>query len=441
MKFNYLILSFYFCIFSVVSLHATLIPEIDATEITLKNGIKVCLKPIANSEDIQLRGVAPGGYSVLPQNQQASGKLSAAIAWGSGFGPWGNTEIGNKLLQDSLELETQVGPFTRSIEASTSPSRVEELFQLIHALYTQPRFDQAVLPKVIDQLRESVQLRHKDPETLFEDVIRSVNTSDLAILHPITADDLKHVDFETSKNFYMRHFLSTEELTFLIVGDVSLEKVIPLVNKYLGAIPQLNQPPETDTTHRTTLPTGITKREVTSPYLQECMARITFPLAVDLDEQQWQQLEITSQVIETRLRRRFREVMGSTQGIDVAYELPYYPHRNPAWLTIQFRCANSQADKITNLILTDLAQLGSNGPLKEEVEKVRSLHACNDEFWLQHKKYWTNMLANYYLWGWNVRNIIKDYDSLKAYQPELVQRFVKQYLLTDRYTLVLLKPR
>ncbi len=98
-------------------------------------------------------------------------------------------------------------------------------------------------------------------------------------------------------------------------------------------------------------------------------------------------IEITSQVIETRLRRRFREVLGSTQGIDVAYELPYYPHRNPAWLTIQFRCSNPQAEKITNLILTDLSTLGDKGPLQEEVEKVRSLHACNDEFWLQHKRY------------------------------------------------------
>ncbi len=42
-----------------MSVHSTQITEIDATEITLKNGIKVCIKPLANSEDIQLRAVAP----------------------------------------------------------------------------------------------------------------------------------------------------------------------------------------------------------------------------------------------------------------------------------------------------------------------------------------------------------------------------------------------
>ncbi len=440
-------LYFFFCFsLAMLSISATdyqlrKIPEINATEITLPNGIKVCLKPIENTDDVRFKAVAPGGYSVLPQAFQPSGKLSAAIAWESGFGPWTGADIANKLLRESIDLETQVGPFSRSMEGSTMPSRVEELLKIVQQLYVQPHFDAAVISKVIERMAASVQLRHQDSETQFEDVIRSVNTKEQEILQPVTEEDLKKIDFAAAKTFYLENFLSTDGLTFLLVGEFSVDKTIPLVVKYLGTIPRRHLAKTLDTTPMVSLPTGITQREVASSVPQECQVRITFPLTADFNEQQWHQLEILSQVIETRLRRRFREVLGSTQGIDVAYELPYYPHRNPAWLAIQFRCAGCQTDNINRLILADLAQLREKGPQKEEVEKVRTLHTRNDEFWIQHKRYWVDMLANYYLWGWDPANSLKDYEGCLNYQPALVQEFAQKHLNTGCYTLVLLKPK
>ncbi|TXI39334.1 MAG: insulinase family protein, partial [Nitrosomonas sp.] len=303
----------------------TKLSEIDAVEIELANGIKVNLKAIDESEEVLVRGIAPGGYSVLSPKDRSSGKVSARIAWESGFGKWNYNEVSNKLLNDFLELEIALAPFHRTIDGAALPSKLQQLLIMIERLYSAPRFDSNAQSEVLSRLSDSVKLRHRDPETLFEDVIRCTNTGDLAILHPITAEDLEQVNYQTAKKYYLEHFLSTDDLTFLIVGEFDVEEVIPLVIKYLGAIPKRHAPTTTNSTPHPTVPSGLTKREITSPFLQECIMRMTFALSLELTENSWQQLETASQVIETRLRSRFREIMGATQGIDVAYEFPYYP--------------------------------------------------------------------------------------------------------------------
>lgn len=417
------------------------ISEIGAYEFELPNGITVCLRPIDDSDDILIRGIAPGGFSVLPVTQRSSGKLAADIAWDSGFGPWSGNELGNKLLTDSIELDARVTPFSRSIDGMASPARIEELLQVIQQLYTAPHFDQSAMAAVKKRLSESVQLRHQDPEMLFEDVIRSVNTGDLAVLHPVTAEDLRNIDFEVAKKFYLENFLSTDGLKFIIVGEFDVQTTVPLVAKYLGAIPKKSAAIGEELAPKISIPPGVNKQELVSKKLQECLTRLTFQLDLNITESSWQQLEIAAQVIETRLRTRFQEVLGSTQGIDVAYEFPYYPHNSPAWLAIQFRCPNCKTDGLVALILAEFQRLRTDGPTQQELEKVRRQQEVNDEFWLQHKRYWLEQLSNYYLWGLDIRGMIKDYKNSPHYKPELIKEFLTKHLVISGHTMVLLKPK
>lgn len=418
----------------------TKLEEIGAVELQLANGIKVLIKPIEDSDEILVHGVAAGGYSVLAPEQRSSGKVAASIAWESGFGKWNCNEVSNKLLKDSLELEIAVAPFHRTLDGAAFPSKLKNLLGMIRQLYSAPQFDSTVAPEVLSRLRDSVTLRHRDPETLFEDVIRSINTGDLAILHPITHDDLDQVDVDIAKRYYFNHFLATDNLTFLLVGQINLNEVIPLVVEHLGAIPKRQTPPSKETTPLLSVPIGLTKREVPSPYLQECLMRMTYSLSFDLTETSWQQLETVSQVIETRLRQRFREAVGATQGIDVAYEFPYYPNNSSAWLTVQFRCPGCKSDKLAQIVREELALLQSVGPTRQELEKVRLQQMRNDEFWLDSKNYWVQLLSNYYLWNLDPRNAIKNHANSTHHEPEVIRNFIKNHLELNNYTMVHLKP-
>lgn len=440
---NYLIAFLILFSLSTNILSATVreIPEIGATEITLPNGIVVILKPLKDTEDILLRGFAPGGYSVLPPSLQSSGKLSAEIAWESGVGEWIGHALAEKLIHERSDLSLNVTPFSRSLEGATSMTQLPAILELIQQIYTAPRFDEKAMVRVVARERESVLLRHNDSDTVFEDAIRSVNTSDLALLHPITDDDLNHAQFGAARKYYLEQFLCTRGLTFVIVGDFDRKSVLPLVTKYLGSIPQKGcteaPPPPT----HFALPEGISRREVNCSQLQDCLARLTFPLKMEFTEDSWRQLEIVTQVIETRLRKRFRDAMGTTQGIDVAYELPYYPHPQPAWLTIQFRCPNCRDSELTRIVLEEFRDLARNGPTVEQLEQARCQQAHNDEFWLQHKRYWLGLLTNYSLWGWDLKNSVMNYSSCPFYQRTLIGEFIQAHLLTTHYTVVLLKPK
>lgn len=416
------------------------IAEIEAYQLRLANGIEVLLKPLHNSENILLKAVAIGGFSSLPPSDRASGKLAAKIAWESGFGPWTAAEVANQLLQSSIELKIDSTPFLRSIEGSTPPSGLEKLFQLIEQIYCSPRFDKAVLPTLAKKLHDSIELSKNDSEILFEEMVRSINSDELATLQPITKDDLGHLDFSKAEKFYVEQFLSTSGLQFIIVGDFKVEKIAPLIDRYLGSIEPKEYNQKNRAPHKKTLK-GIYKREIISPSLQDCFARLSFPLDLQLTEESWQHLEICSQMVETRLRRCFQKVLGSTQGIDVAYEFPYYPYKTPSWLTIQFRAPKHKVDRVIDLIQTEISSLSEKGPSDSEIEKVRRQHYYNDEFWLQHKRYWIEQLTNYYVWDLPLSAMVKDYENSPHYNANIVKTFIKQHLKTDQYTVVLAKPK
>lgn len=417
------------------------IPESGITEITFSNGIKVALRPMEKSDDILVHAIAAGGYSFLPPDQQASGKLAAEIATDSGFGPWTGNDVANKLLEDSLELQLGLTATYRYIEAGAPNSQLHELLYMFHQLYTAPRFDQAIVPSVVSRLGESVMLRHQDAETLFEDVTRAANTGADPLLNPISEQDLKNLNFDVAKRYYLEDFLSTDGLTLLIVGEFTLDQAIPLITRWIATIPRKERAHQTNLSPYKSLPEGITVQEVVSPYLHECLHRMTFPLTMEMNEQTAQLLEISSQVIETRLRECFRKVLGSTQGVDIAYEFPYYPYTDAAWLTVQYRAPGSKSKTLEKIILAEIRKLQETGPTVEEIEKVRKQQSRNDEFWITHKRYWIMLLSNHYLWNWDVRYAIKDFDNSKYHKPEVVRDFLKAYLPSTCYTMLLLKPK
>lgn len=412
-------------------------PELGITELTLANGMTICLKPSSlQEEELLFHGFSPGGYLLVEPAQRASAKLSAAISWESGLGTLSGDQFAKLLYNHEIELQPLVGPYGHAMEGSVPAENLPQLLEVIHQLFSTPQFSSEALQRVTERTRASLKHRATNPDALIEDAVKSINTTDLTSLSPLSEADLRTVDLNSAKQFYSTHFLNPSTYTFVIVGDFDVDEIKPLIVKHLGSLTAPAAPAQPQPTLALSFPKGVSRRLLKVQGIEESETRMTFCLNVSTTDSDFRFWETASQVIETHLRQAFQN---STHSIDVALEFPLHPKADPIWLTLQFRGPKVHADELIQLAIRELRELQSRGPTPEEVETALKLQECNDEFWEGENSYWLAALSSHY-------QLQLDLDCLSLKRarldvaPAQIATFLQKALDLSSYTVVTQQP-
>lgn len=417
------------------------LPAMGIIEYKLANGISVCLKPTAFDDDeVLIHGFAPGGFALVEPAKRASAQLAAAIAWESGIGSLSSLQVSRLLYDSEVEIATYVGPFCHSIEGIAPPDRIPELLRLIGNIFTAPKFSKEAVPSVIEHMKQSASHHTDDAETRFEDVIKAINSGDLAALRPLSDKEISTVDFQTASDFYHSVFLNPSQLTFVIVGSFDPNTIKSLIAHYLGSIPTHSSATKQSQALQPVFPQGVRHEYVTAKGSPENLTQITFSLSVKDKPVNLRRWETATQVLEARLRRAFTAEVGSTQGIDVALELPLHPSCVPIWLTLQFRSSPAKTERLVEVAVRELQELQKSGPTQEEVQTATELQQRNDLYWEGDNGYWLSLLSNHYQLGMSLDTVAAD---SKRSQPSTadITEFLRTCVDPRSYTVVTLGPQ
>lgn len=415
--------------------------ELNITELTLSNGMRVCLKPTDfDEEEIQIRLTSPGGFSLINPNKRASAELAANVALESGIGDLTCDKLCVILDDESIDFSMKVNAFDRTIEGVCDEGSLELFLKTASSAFTKANFTQEAFDKVIAQEKESISKRSLDFDTTFEDTFLAINTENLPALKPLTLADLERADFAVAKKFYDQRFIDPSDFICVIVGTFDVNKVKELVEKHLATIPPLAEKSELDKYFVASFPPGITKKKITMLKKGESIARLTFPITVPLNEQRIQSLETACQVIEARLRKEIRAQTNTTQAVDVAYELPLFPYLDLAWITIQFRGEPNIINNLAKTIIAQLTDLQQKGASEKEIADAKTQQTQSDEYWLRDNGYWVATLTNYYMLKWNPKFIIKDMEKSENLKADAINTVIKTYFPVNNYTLIFTQP-
>lgn len=417
------------------------IPGLGIVELSLKNGIKICLKPTESDDgEVLIQGFAPGGYTSVPAQQRASAQLAAAIGWESGVGKYSVKELSQYLYNSELELALYVGPNSHSIEGCAPPENLSHLLNIIKDLFNTPRYEKEAMPIIVNRALDSARHRTSDPEAQFEDMHKELNSGGLAALKPLTEREISAIDYHVAEDFYRNHFLNPNGFTFVLVGDFDLNSIKPLLAHSLGAISAISALPNKEPKKlEAKFPKGVIHQFLPNKNsTNECLTRVTFCLEVAKEPFDLKLWETATQVIETQLRRAFLKEVGSTHGIDVALELPLHPCCDPVWLTLEFRCPAELRNQLVDAALKEMRQLQNRGPSAEDLATAIKLQKCNDLFWENDNNYLLALLANHYQLGLNIEKLElqKDDDKLTS---SAIFTFIKENIDLRNHTVVSLK--
>ncbi|MDT0642180.1 insulinase family protein [Zunongwangia sp. F363] len=210
--------------------------------IVFENGLKVILKafePMSGryKEKIMVHGFSPKGAECL-ESPDYQALLAPYIIKNSGVGGYDKFVI-NKLLEET-SIPFGVFDYIRQSEtglkAEVSPEDIEILLQLIYLSFTQPRYDiDAFEDWKIQELKKSI--RNSSANNNFLDFINhKVGLVEIPKGEERYRQSLK-VDYEEAFKEYKRLHSNAEDFTFIITGNFKKNKVLPLLQKYLGNLP------------------------------------------------------------------------------------------------------------------------------------------------------------------------------------------------------------
>ncbi len=340
---------------------------------TLKNGVKVVLKPTDfKADEISMHATAMGGQSLLADEDMAlAGQLTSFISY-QGVGEFSTTDLQKQLAGKAVG----VGPFLSSsshgMSGYCSPKDIETLLQLVYLHGTSPRFDEDAFNLVKEQLVQAYSNIESDPNyalqrELYANLYNKPNRQ-----KAWGAADMEALTFEQYKKVYNTLFTNPDDFTFFFVGNFNEAELKPLVEKYLGSLPKtkgtLAYNPENaigynagDKEHRFQVAMEMPKTTIFYVLNGELEVNLKNKIA----------LSVLDQVLDIRYTKSIREEMGATYGVSSMGQLSGLPSEPDYALLITFDTKPEIADQARAALIPEIEKIAAEGVTDEEMSKIK----------------------------------------------------------------------
>ena len=408
------------------------------TEWTLKNGIKVVVKPTKfRADEVMFVASAKGGASVLTDEETIYADLLPAISQMSGVGKFSATELKKQLSGITARVGVGVNPYSSALSGNCSPKDVETLLQLVYLYFTQPRFDEGDYQTVMNIVSSQVENLESNPDYLMQKKTTEIAYGNNPRRQEISKEMLSKYKFEELAPIYKKLFPDGNSFTFFFVGNVDMESLKPLVEKYLGSLPTSKKPMKVvdDNADYVSGMVDETFRTV----MQQPKVSVRYIFSGDVDYTMQNRLNMTflTQALNARYLESIREEKGGTYGVSVWGSLSYVP--TPTYtMNIQFDTNDQMADELCEIIIKEIEEIAANGPKTEDIEKTREYLLKEWTSSLEKNPSWMSYISS--KWNSGMDNIAEQEAAIKAATNADVQAFAKMLLEKKNQIKVMMRP-
>jgi zinc protease len=415
------------------------IPELGVTEWTLKNGVRVVVKPTDfRNDDVRMSGFAPGGTSLAPDADYESAKYADTVVGQGGVGPFDEPALRKALAGKVVSARAHIGELEEGVSAGASPSDLDAMFQLVHLDFTAPRRDEGAFEAWRARELESTKNRVLSPEVSFFDALLIASTQNHKRRQPPTPERIQQVSLDKAFAFYRDRFADASGFTFVLVGNLDLDRTKALAETYLGSLPATNRK-ETWRDVNVQQPRGVVKKAVAKGSEPKSRVSLTFHGKQAWSRDAENDLHMLGEVLRIRLREILREDMGGVYGVSAGGGISRRPQQEYAF-NVGFGCAPENIDKLEKAVWDEIKAIQAHGIGADYIEKVKELRRRAHEVSLKENGYWMRELQQAYTYGDDPK-LVLDFDAMiEKVSSARVQAAAKKYLTSAQYVLGELRP-
>jgi len=415
------------------------IPELEVTNWTLSNGVRVILKPTDfKADEVIILGTSPGGASVLSPTEFPRAREATTLVTEGGVGDFNQIDLQKTLAGKAASAFPSIGELTEQIYGRGSPKDLETVFQLMYLYFTSPRADSTAVLALKQRFRAAIANRGAAPEQVFDDTLSVTLTSHHPRSTPVSVATIDSLDLGASMRFYRDRFADASDFTFVIVGNFTLDSIKPLVLTWLGGLPSTHRK-ETWKDIGVHPPTGVVTRDVKRGTEPKARTVIVFNGPFEWTRQNRYALASLVEVLRMRFRDVLREELGGTYDVSVSQSSERDP-RQEYQVTVDFGSSPERADTLRAAVFREIERIKRDGPTAEEIEKVREMQRRSEETEVRQNGFWLNTLASAARYGQDPRLILRRSELRASLTPTLLRDTARKYLDASRYVQVRLLP-
>ena len=363
---------------------------------TLSNGIKVILKPTDFQADkLSVAGYKVGGTNRYPDSEKVNIGMLSALSSIGGYGAFDATQLGKKLSGSTASANVSSGPYYDVISAGCSPKDAEEMFQLMYLKYTSPRKDEKAYESYTTRMRNSLKDRNLNPNTALNDTMVVAMYGNHPRVQPFVAADVDKVNYDRVLELYKDRTSDATGYMFFIVGNIDLDAIKPHVERYIGALPcngRVEKIEKTTVETRKGIYRNNFKNKMENPTGTE---NIIYTGKIEPSLKNRVVMSFLNQVLNIVYTEEVREKEGGTYGVGVRGSISKLPE-GEFTLMVNFKMAPERREELAAIVTREFEKLAAEGPVAEQVEKVRSYMLKSFEESQKKNAAWMNWLYNNY---------------------------------------------
>ncbi|MBQ3765629.1 MAG: insulinase family protein [Bacteroidales bacterium] len=411
----------------------------DATQWTLKNGVKVIVLPTEYTKDQILIDIfKDGGESLISDDDIASFDDNIWGLWmnNAGISSFSGTQVSKMLTGKTLSITPYIDRLEHGVSGSSSVKDLETALQIIYLYFADPRFDQKEYDNGISQITAVLPNLENQPNyKLQKELFKALYNTPRREM--ISAEKVQKASLATIEKNYRRLFADAAGATMVIVGDVDLDALKPLVEKYIGSIPKGKKAFKWVDTHEDVLPGRI--EDVFAVDMQTPMSTVAQVWSAPLSytEERQAALDAISYILDIRYTNSLREDEGGTYGASSQGMIQRRP-TDQTLIQVVFACRPSLCDKLRSLAIEGIRNLAENGPTDDEVNSAVLNLKKNLPESRVNNSYWRGNIENYLKFGED-RDARRE-AAINGLTKESIQKFLQEILAADNFAEIVMKP-
>jgi zinc protease len=416
------------------------IEKVDAVEWILQNGATVVFRKTDFKEDeILFNAWSPGGTSLYETEDAVSANLAATIMAMSGVAGFDKITLDKMLADKVFSLSPYISDLREGFNGNASVKDLESLLQMVYLYFTEPRFDEISFQSYISRMSGVLQNRAASPEAALQDTLTAVLANYHERSRPMSVEVLNEADFTRIREIGRERFRNAADFKFFFVGNIDAETLKPLVEKYIGGIPYLD---ETEEWRNLGInpPEGVVRKRVQKGQEEKSIQYIVFHGDFDYSSRNAIELDAVGRILSTRLLEEIREERSGVYSIGARPSSSKYPDQEYK-VYISYGTDPGKLDELKQAVFDEIMDFADNGPGEEELAKAKEKMLREREIALRENRFWLNILSNtYYLKDGDFSEFGTYGETVLSLTKESVQEAFQKYFDFEQFISVALEP-
>jgi zinc protease len=418
-------------------------PEVGAEKLVFNNGVTVWLKPTDfKNDEIRFTSFGFGGTSLLANDKLALINMGEEVMDRSGVSEFNETTLQKMLAGKNVSVGSYVGETAEGVSGFSTPADLETALQLVHLYYTQPARDSIAFETTKSEFKELVKNKGLSPTEVFQDTVSAVMSNyNPRRMSPDAANMdkmLQSLKLNEIHEFYKKRFSNAGDDIFVFVGNFEREKLLPLLETYLGSLPSTKQK-EMYRNLGIKPMAGKQRKTVYKGQEEKSLVEIYYHGAFEWNEQNALLMDAFAEVLQIKLIERLREKEGGVYSPSVSASYSKIPEARFS-LNISFGCAPENVEKLIAATKDEIEKLRKNGPSEEDLAKFKAEEKRAFELQLKENGFWLNYLLSQARNNEPVKDQKLKYQAIDAISIAQVKSFATKFISEKAVAEIVLMP-